>query len=443
MQLRGTRFQPATEPPRLTVRKTATYVAAILLGLAAWRLLDLGYIRSPFAPPPTPTRSTQSFAEEGKAFFDAGILDKSITAYQKAVGVDPKNPQLWTELARIQTYSSGLMLSAEPKLQRMQEAQESIETALTLDGEYALGFAIKTLVLDWTASLEADDDASQKMLSDALQASSKALLLEPNNPLALAFRAEVLVDQENWSTALDVGARAAELGPEIMDVRRAYAYVLESNGYYSRAIEEYLEAIQLNMNLPFLYMSLGANYRRLGETATDVPTRDDMIAKALEAFQRAADLNPEDPNPYLSIAKTYSNQGEFFAAERNAWKALELDNTNPFIYGRLGVIYYFAKNYEGALKVLRCAVRGCSAAENEEAGVDVERAPLSGQNIDVYYIYGSVLAFYGGEEPGNCEEAASIFAEIRASAYHDETVESILREGEVICASFGRQTPTP
>jgi tetratricopeptide (TPR) repeat protein len=438
MQLEKKRFEPVSEPPRLTAGKTAVYVVLILLVLGIYKLLDLGYIRSPFAPPPTPTRAAESFAEEGSAFFDAGILEKAITAYQNAVAVDPHNPQLWAELARIQTYSTGLMLSIDLKQERMQQASESIENATAGEDAPAVAFAIKTLVLDWMASLLEDPDASAAMLNQALKASSEALLLEPNNPLALAFRAEVLVDQANWSTALDVGAQAATLGPEYMDVHRAYAYVLESNGYYTRAIDEYLEAIRINTNLPFLYMSLGANYRRLGETATDIPTRDSLITLAIEAFSRAADLNPDDPNPYLSIAHTYTNQGEFFIAERNAKKALDLANTDPLLYGRLGVIYYKAKNYETAIKVLRCAVRGCTAEENEEQQVAVVNTLLlTASTVDVYYIYGSVLSFYGAQD-NNCEEAAKIFAELRASPYMDETIEGIIREGEVICAAYSR-----
>ncbi len=439
MQLQRKRFDPASEPPRLTLGKTAAYAAAILLCLGVLKLFDLGYIRSPFAPPPTPTRMAMSFVEEGKAFFDAGILEKAITAYQKAVAVDPRNPQLWAELARIQTYSSELMLSAEKKQERLQQAKDSIDKAIELNNDFALGHAIRTLVLDWYANPNwMDAETREKTLIDAYQASAHALLLDPSNALALAFRAEVLVDQGNWSAALDAGAQAAQLGAEFMDVHRAYAYVLESNGYYNRAIEEYLEAIRLNTNLPFLYIRLGANYRKLGELATDPVVAQQMIDEALKAFSRAADLNPSDPLPYLSIAQTYANQGDFFAAERNARKALSLDNTNPFLYGRLGVIYYMAKNYETAIKVLRCAVRGCLAADNEAQEVDViETLPLAANSVDVYYIYGSVLSFYG-ETPGYCEEAAAIFAELRASPYHDETIEAIIREGEVICASFSR-----
>jgi tetratricopeptide (TPR) repeat protein len=443
MQLRGTRFQPTNEPPRLSVGKTAAYAAAILLCLAVLQLLNLGILRSPFAPPPTPTRSTMSFAEEGKAFFNAGILSKAVLAYQNAVAVDPNDPELWAELARIQTYSSNLIISSQEKIIRLREARDSIEKAIALDDGYATGYAIKALVLDWMAALEVDEEARQETLREAYQASSQALLLKADHALALAFRAEVLVDQEKWSAALDAGAQAAELGPDIMDVRRAYAYVLESNGYYERAIEEYLAAIALNANLPFLYLSLGANYRRLGETATDTYTAEDMITKALESFQRASDLNDKDPLPLLSIAQTYSNQGDYFAAEIYARRALALDNTNPYLYGRLGVIYYFAKNYESALNVLRCALRGCAAAANEEADVDLTGASLEAKTVDMYYIYASVLAFYGKENPENCAEAALIFTQLRASPYHDETVESIIREGEAICASFNRPVPTP
>jgi tetratricopeptide (TPR) repeat protein len=442
MQLKRKRFEPTTESPRLTLGRTAAYAAVILFCLGILKLMDLGFIRSPFAPPPTPTRMAMSYAEEGKAFFDAGILEKAITAYQKATGVDPMNPKLWTELARIQTYSSELMLSTAKKKERLEQAVESITKALDINKDFAPGWAVKTLVLDWYANSEwMDADLREKTLIEAVQASAHALNLDPGNALALAFKAEVLVDQNNWSAALDAGAQAAQLGPEFMDVHRAYAYVLESNGYYTRAIEEYLEAIRLNTNLPFLYIRLGANYRKLGETATDAATRDLMIEKALEAFARAADLNPSDPIPYLSIAQTYANQGEFFIAEENAKKALSLDNTNPYLYGRLGVIYYKAKNYETAILVLRCAVRGCLAADNEEQEVDVSPAPLDGRMVDVYYIYGSVLAFYGKDKPANCTEAASIYADLRASPYYDETVEGIIHEGETICASYTR-TPT-
>jgi tetratricopeptide (TPR) repeat protein len=133
----------------------------------------------------------------------------------------------------------------------------SITRSIGITKEYATAHAIKVLVLDWYANSEwMDAKTREGTLIEAVQSSTQALSLDPGNALALAFKAEVLVDQSNWSAALDVGAQAAQLGPKIMDVHRAYAYVLESNGYYTRAIDEYQAAIDLNTNLPFLYIRL-------------------------------------------------------------------------------------------------------------------------------------------------------------------------------------------
>ena len=107
------------------------------------------------------------------------------------------------------------------------------------------------------------------------------------------------------------------------------------------------------------------------------------------------------------------------------------------------MIYYKAKNYETAITVLKCAVRGCPAAENEIGEVDLVRTlPLASNSVDVYYVYGSVLSFYGAEDD-NCAEAARVFAELRASPYMDDVIEGIIREGEVICAAYARRTPAP
>jgi tetratricopeptide (TPR) repeat protein len=438
MRLNRSGFQPAPEPPRLTFRRLVFYLLAILAGLAILRLMDMQVIRSPFAAKPTATRSGTSYAQEGQAFFDSGNLEQSILAYRNAVVVDPESAELWADLARVQTYSSALIIANDSKKKRLEEARASITKAVELDPEFGFGYAVQTLVLDWSADPNLVDDVTlETYLEDAYRSSIKAQQLLPNDPLTMALQAEVLADQANQAQALEFGRKAAESAPGIMDVRRAYAYVLERNASYTQAIDEYRAAISINYNLPFLHMRLGANYRKIGESTTDPNVADTMIENALEEFAIASTLNPKDPGPFLSIANTYANQGEFFIAERNAQKALSLDPTNATIYGRLGAIYYKAKNYEGAQIILRCAVRGCRAAENEEEGVDVVGIPLALNSLDFYYYYGSVSAFFG-----QCDEAASIYAELRASPWMEPFVEEIIQEGERICASYTRKTQT-
>ena len=151
----------------------------------------------------------------------------------------------------------------------------------------------------------------------------------------------------------------------------------------------------------------------------------------------------EDPLPYIAIAKTYSRDGEFFIAAVNGEKAIAINPTNADTYGQLGDIYVRARNYEGALPVLKCAVVGCSAEENEVGGVAVQALDLINFDVAYYYArYGSVLAALSRPEENYCAEALEILAELRAVYGSDPILMSIVAENETICYLL-EETPSP
>jgi len=314
-----------------------------------------------------------------------------------------------------------------------------------------------------------DPNRREEFLTEAEASATQAQRLDPNNNLALAFYAEVLVDMQKFAQALDLSQRAAEVVDQAgdqyeysMDIYRVYGTVLENHGYYLRAIEEYQKAERLSPNLTFLSLSIGANYRRL---------RD--VGRALEYFDKAAQINHQlgimDPTPYLAIGKTYQQQGEFFIAAINIERALAIDPGNPDIYGRLGIAYFQARNWESAMAILKCAVRGCTVEESRESlcrfvyrsddleceegqkfDQGVRGLELGSNSLEYYYTYGSVLAAYNGHEdyPNVCSEAEDVFDELMAQYGDDPIVSSIVIEGRAICASPGStpdllSTPTP
>jgi len=306
-----------------------------------------------------------------------------------------------------------------------------------------------------------DPNKREEFLTEAEASATQAQRLDPNNNLALAFYAEVLVDMQKFAQALDLAQRAAEVVDQAgdqyeysMDIHRVYGTVLEHHGYYLRAIEEYQKAERLCPNLTFLSLSIGANYRRL---------RD--IGKALEYFEKAAQINHQlgimDPTPYLAIGKTYQQQGEFFIAAINIERALAIDPVNPDIYGRLGIVYFQARNWESAMAILKCAVRDCTVEESREHlcrfvyrsdDLECEEGQIIDQGVlglelgpnslEYYYTYGSVLAAYNGHEdyPNVCSEAEDVFDELMVQYGDDPIVSAIVTEGRTICASPG---PTP
>jgi tetratricopeptide (TPR) repeat protein len=411
--------------------------------------IDRGDVQPLFLPTPTPTRTTNSYVMEGEAQFKAGSLGGAIAAYQQAVSVEPNNSHAWAELARIQTYSSSLLSTNEDRYERLTQARESIDQATAIDPDNAEVQAVRSFVLDWYASNPlVPPEESQSALNDAEAAAIRALQLDNENALALAFLAEILVDQQKWSQAEETIKQAVAIETESMDVQRVYGYVLESLGQYRLAIEKYREAVTIQPNLTFLYIFIGRNFRSL-----------EVHNRALEEFEKAAQINEQlgvqDPVPFVEIAKTYSRDGEFFAAALNAEKAIRINPYNPNTYGQLGIIYTKARNFEGAQPVLKCAVRGCSAEENQVAiellgeGVEVNGLPLTSGTVAFYYAqYGSVLAALSRPNQNYCEEALLVLNEVRASYPDDPTFNQIVDENIAICDLVDQRsapeiTPSP
>jgi tetratricopeptide (TPR) repeat protein len=444
------------------------FVWVILILVMVWVLQEVnkGDIKPLFQATPAPTRAADSYALQGDANFTSGKLDAAILAYQEAVRVDPSNAVTWTKLARIQTYSSAFLITNPEKKARLLEALDSARKAVELAPDDSTAHAILAFTLDWNANSDIysnDPQQVQKFLSEAEQEAITALNLDSANTLALAFYAEVLLDQQKWSQAqqyIDL-ALQREDAAQIMDVHRVNAYLLETLGQYNLAISEYDKAIAIEPKFTFLYLRAGANYRRLAFEIPKLEEARPVYEKSLEYFDKAANINKAlqvfDPVPYLSIARTYSQLGEFFAAARNVQKALEFDPTNADIYGQLGIVFFRSRNYEGSTYSLKCATYGCSgedsclgrgleacSAKPGEGPQNIKGLELSPNTVVYYYTYGSVLAALSRPAKNNCGEAVKVFDDIRnelaskPDQYADstKTVLSIVRDGEFICNSL-------
>ena len=382
--------------------------------------------------------------------------------------MNPNDPETWAKLARIQTYSSAFLITNPEKKARLLEALESATKAVELAPENSTVRAIRAFTLDWNANSNFySTEEVQDFLAQAEQEALIAQQLDNTNTLALAYFAEILVDQQKWNQAELIIKQALEQpdATQWMDVYRVNAYVLETLGQYNLAISEYEKAIAIEPNFTFLYIRIGANYRRLAfgvaSTQGEEAARS-VYEQSLEYFAKAVHINEQigvkDPGPHLSIARTYSQLGEFFIAAKNVQTALEYEPTNPDIYGQLGIIYFRSRNYEGSIYSLKCAIYGCSGEDSclgrglercfpdlGENPVDVPGMRLEPNTIVYYYTYGSVLAALSRPRANRCGEALQTMQEVRTELdtnpddYADgrDTIVSIVEAAEEICASLG------
>lgn len=440
------------------------FVMTLLILGGTWLIIRLrtGEVRSPFEPTPTSTRTINSWLMEGDAFFNAGDLNSAISAYEDATRVDPNNAEALAKLARIQAYSSRLLSNDTDRLTRLSDALQSADRAKALAPEDTDILAIRAFVLDWNADpnldvLRSDGKTAAKMMIEADQEALRAISANGQNPLALAFYAEILIDEQKWTQAEQYIQSALPLGQQVMDVHRVYGYYLESIRYYNQAIEEYQKALTITPNLTFLYISIGHNYRALANNSPPGYQQTVLYNQALDSYARAVRLNTQlgilDPSPYLAIAKTYVQQGQFFAAALNAQKAVSLDPKNADLYGQLGGFYKSGRNYETSLYALQCAVDGCTPdisclARNGcpagDAGVTVPALPLTPRSAVYYLDYGSVLAAFSPQKPSYCTTAVRVLTQLIQTYKTDPIIVRNAADGLSICANvIAAQTSTP
>lgn len=376
----------------------------LILAFSYLNFFVVPYTPPLFIPTPTPTRAPESYITEAEQAFQEGRLASAIEAYQQAILVDPANRANYVALARVQVWAG-----------QYEEALKNAELALLGNENYALGHAVRAWVLNFMGRTP---DAEGEIL--------QALDAEPDNPLFLAYQAEILMDKGDFGeleTASEASRRAVELGPTLFEAHRARGYVLLYTANYQEALDEFEIAKNINDKIPELYLNIGRAYRALGD-----------YSAAISAFQRADALNPLDDIPDTEMARTYAQQGQFGSAINAAQTALRDAPTNPYRYGNLGLMYYQNNEYNKAIDNLAIAIHGGTTPE----GYVVEGIPLDyGFPAQYYYTYGLALA-----RSNRCEEAIPIFRALLTVVSADETAVFNANEGLSICGEI-EATPTP
>jgi tetratricopeptide (TPR) repeat protein len=341
-------------------------------------------------------------------------------------------------------YSSESLTTDQSRRDRLNEALEITNQAKEIAPTNSNVLATRAFVLDWNGNSTLYPDRYKDFQDQAEQEALLSLQLDTRNVFAMIYYAEVLTYQFKWVQATEYLTQAEEMGAQLMDFHRVMGTLYEYQGRYRQAIDEYSKAITIMPNLTFLYNNVGVLYRHLEEFDT-----------ALEYFAKAANLNTQlginDPIPYMAIANTYIRRGDAMAASRNAYRALSINPYNADTYGRVGRIYYSARNYEGSIPALQCAVTGCSAQVSCEAReedpcvqeIPLQKLPLSDTTVAYYLTYGSVLA--GLHRPGDdkCVKAAEVFAELRAVYSNVPEYMYIVESSEQICRGDTTPLPTP
>jgi tetratricopeptide (TPR) repeat protein len=327
----------------------------------------------PFDPTPTPTRSPEAYFEDGELFYDEGLLDDAILAYQHAFAADPEDNIALYRLVRLMVFRGragevleryGLRLQDE----EMADARTYAGLCMALDWhallneEELLPTYLELDVLDEKETLADDwfysrEQISRDLVRAAQRACELALRLDPDMPEAHGYLAEALADRERYEEAEVAAQAAVELNPNIPDTQRALAFVHEAQGEYEEAITAYEAAIAAHPRLSFLHIALGRNHRAIGYRLQLEGQWDESLPsfeQSVAAFEQAIQLDPSLVQSYDEIGWTY---GHYMGDDREVKQkgvdyleeALRTDANYALAYRHLGQVYYDLRNYEEAV----------------------------------------------------------------------------------------------
>lgn len=371
-----------TPPRRSRGGPSCLLVLVVIAAFAAgaWIVSNADTVRETITLPPTPepTRSAASYAAGAALLERDGEFEAAIEAYEQAVRQDGTRVEFYLPLIRLLIGN-----------QRPNEALEWAEQAVILAPENDQVWSVRAAayLANGERLAETGDPTNADLaFAEAVQSARTATEINPNNGEAYAYLAGALVQlgPEQYVRAQEAAEIALAIDPENPVVRRNMATVLEFQGFYPSAIEQYQLALDQNPNLVELHIGLAYNYY----ATRDIPT-------AILTFQDALDVDPESAAAYDGLGWMYFLIGEYPSAEENLIKAVELDPEMVRAHAHLGAAYYRNLNYDAAIPELEEAV-----SQYREVTV---------ANSTYFNMLG--LAYYfKGEE--NCDQAIPLFEKV-------------------------------
>ncbi len=364
-----------------------------------------------FMPTYTPTRSPESFIVDAEQLASEGKTVLSVQAYREAIKANPKNASVYLAAAKL------LIQTKE-----YQEALQMTENALLLNPNNSTAHALRGHILGYMGEYAKAQDSI-----------AMALEKDPNNGVAQAYLAIILILYNDASGRTEVGLmdraieasrQALALNGAAVESHFARGLVLEYTQNHAEALQEFMQAVNMEPNNAEYHMALGRVYNNVQQPD-----------KAIEEFNKANTLNPADPDPDTYISRTYFGQGEFTKAFQYGEQAAKDDPADPYMHGNLGLVLFRMRDYEQALLQLTLAIKGGLTEE----GVTVQGLPIDRGRISEYYSnYGLSLA-----RLNMCNEALQVSRLINDSI-PDEVIAVANAEAIVeICAENARVTPTP
>ena len=236
---------------------------------------------------------------KGRYFLNLYTYDshkKAVQYFEQVINLDPDYALGYAGLADVYGIWSALEL---PRTVSITKSKEYVMKALELDE--SLAEAHTTLgSIKW--NYDWDWEGAEKELRRAVE-------LNPNYAFGYHILSHYLLLMGQNDESLEVSKRALELAPLDMGINGHLGFHYYLTREFDKAKEQYIKALEINPDYPWAHSWLGRVYKEMG-----------WYSKAIEEFKQALSLIGKNETEFLS------NLGNVYAVSGNSEKALEIIN---------------------------------------------------------------------------------------------------------------------
>jgi adenylate cyclase len=230
-----------------------------------------------------------------------------------------------------------------------EHAIRMFEQAISVDAKYALAYAG---LADAYSHLYRYADATQRNVRKSVEASEKAVVLDPDSGEAHASRGLSLFISNQFEMAKKEFSQAIELNPNLFEAYYYYGLACSSNSDFEMAEKMYLKAMEVN---PADYQSplfLAQAYTSMGRKHDEMRVR----LGALDTIQRHLEMNPHDTRALYFGAQNLVLIGENEKGLELAERALGQDQDEPVVLYNVACFYALQGDIDRCIELLTKAI---------------------------------------------------------------------------------------
>jgi tetratricopeptide (TPR) repeat protein len=220
----------------------------------------------------------------GKAFQEAGDLDKAEEQYRIALNLNPNEGSIYINLgicAARRGQNPTAIFYFNQALAHMPDSTEPVLHKLRSEPYYRMGWVYNIMADADQAKPQPDPEDAEKYRNLAIDSYTQAILINPQYELALVNLGVIYSQDGKYDQAIQQFRRAISLNPDSTKAHDNLGNALLAQGQLNQALQEYQQVLRIDPYNAHAFNNIGAVY-----------ARQKHWPEAIAQFQAALSIDP-------------------------------------------------------------------------------------------------------------------------------------------------------